>query len=59
MEEQGKGRNKLEQTSEKVWIIDHLICCSKMLSAMQTFLCEAVNDLFALSGIVHMHVTVL
>lgn len=28
-----------------------------MLSATQTFLCEAVNDLFALSGIVHMRVT--
>ena len=58
MEEQGKGKNKLERTLEKVRIIDHLIRYTKMLSIMQTFLCEVANDLFALSGIVHMRITV-
>lgn len=57
MEEQGKGRNKLAWTFEKVGIIGHLIDYTKMLPTMQTFIYEAGNNLFALSGIAHTCIT--
>lgn len=57
MEEQGKGRNKLTRTFKTVGVIGHLVDYTEMLPTMQTFIYDAVNNLFALSGIAHTCIT--